>query len=245
MEKAGKFTQIILEAPEVTLLSTLDVTAINNFSSRRAGAAYGYVEMDTIRGREKRHGATVYAARKASVPLHVSAGWVEVGSLPGVHFLYHDESLTPGPDALRFITLRTLNNKRGYFVTNDRLMAPAGSDFTYAENRAVLDEAGRLANGVLANYINAPIYVDAKGLVDEAQAISIQKRVEKAIDAGLVANIGGPSISSRTVTVVRDNNILSTRTLQVLLRVTPVATSQFVNLNLALENPANNIQQAA
>ncbi len=233
-----RFAFAVLQVPTVAD-SALNVSAVTNFSSSRQMWVAGDVEMvSAVTSRSIRRNASLaVCARMASVDLQRSPACPEDGTLRGIVSLYRDERVTPGLDNLRITTLRTFDNAfAGYYVTNGRMMATAGSDYAFVQARRVMDRAGSVARQALIPLINADLFVSSEtGFINERDAAAIDARVQRTLETDLVAPGRASAVRVQTK---RDDNILSTQTLRVLLRVIPKSYARFITLDLGFENPA-------
>mgnify|MGYP003443110499 CR=1 FL=1 len=115
-------------------------------------------------------------------------------------------------------------------------MAAAGSDYTFVQNRRVMDRGATVARRALIPLVNADLRVDSTtGFIDELEAVAIETKVARALEADLVASGRASAVE---VLVKRDDNILGTQTLNVLVRIIPKAYSRFIELDIGFENPA-------
>ena len=182
------------------------------------------------------------AARLVSKPIHVDAGRVKDGALPGVTIdtsdgnVYNDERNSPLLDAARFVTARTLIGRQGMFCTNPNMMAPNGSDFIWWQYRSVVDKACSVTRDVLLNFLSAEVRLNATtGYILEKDAKDIESRLRSALRDTLVSP---GSVSSVSATVSRTDNIISTRTITVTVRVVPLGYLKSIDVSLGFTNPA-------
>jgi hypothetical protein len=168
------------------------------------------------------------------VPPQEDLGRLASGSLPGVISLARDENATPGLDASRFTTLRTFPGRAGFYVTNGRLMAPAGSDFTYLQYGRVMDIACAAVHQALLNYVNDSVRVNTNGTIREPDAKAIEAFVSNYVRNSLPAG----SISDLTFSVSRTNNVLSTQTLATTLRILPLGYAKYITADIGFQSAA-------
>lgn len=233
-----RYAFAILQVPNVAD-AALAVSIVTNFASNRQMWVAGDVELvSAVTSRKIRRNASLpVAARLASVDLQRSPACPADGTLPGVVSLYRDERTAEALDALRITTLRTFDNATsGFYVTNGRMMAVAGSDYSFVQNRRVMDRGAAVARLALILTINADLRVSGDtGFIDELEAVAIDTRVRRALEADLVANGRASSVDAQ---VKRDDNLLSTQTLNVRVRIVPKAYARFIDLDIGFENPA-------
>lgn len=215
------------------------------FGSIAAGAAK---TASSVSGRIYRRPVSFcYAAREASVSEEVNTADVNLGTIPGVSIRdangnpdEHDESLNPGLDDARFVTLRTWEGIQGVYINRPLIFSAAGSDFDLHTKRRVIN----IAHGVLRPYfirrLNRPIQVDAtSGFILEEEALEIEAGARAALRSALLAK---PKASAVEVTVSRTDNLLSTKTLNASARIVPLAYPEFIEIELGFLNPALQVQ---
>jgi hypothetical protein len=235
---AFRYAFAILQVPTVAD-SALNVSGVTGFASTRQMWVAGDVELvSAINARQIRRNASLnVAARLGAIDLQRSPACPADGTLPGIVSLVRDERITEALDALRITTLRTFDSAfAGHYVTNGRMMAPAGSDYAFVQNRRVMDRAATVARQAMIPYVNADFRVDAvTGFIDEREAVAIESRITRALEGDLVATGRATRVQ---VQVKRDDNLISTQTLNVRIRVIPKSYARFITLDLGFENPA-------
>ena len=233
-----RYAFAILQVPNVAD-AALNVAGVTGFASTRQMWVAGDVEMiSAVTSRKIRRNASLcVAARLAAVDLQRSPACPEDGTLPGIVSLYRDERTTEALDTLRITTLRTFDSATsGFYVTNGRMMAAAGSDYSFVQNRRVMDRGAFVARQALIPYVNKDLRVDSvTGYIDEKEAVAIESRVERLLQSDLVAT---KRASEAEAQVKRDDNILSTQILNVRVRIIPKAYARFIELDIGFENPA-------
>lgn len=235
-ETAFRYTFAVIEVPDDTDANI--IAAFASTASRRVMCCAGYAEiMSPISGLiRKRSSAWIASARIAQVPIHEDLGRVRTGPVTGVVKLYRDEQATPGLDAARFTTLRTIIGQPGFWLTSGRMIAPAGSDFTYVQNRRVMDEACAEARNGFMRYLNDSVRLDnATGFILEKEARAIESDVQGQLEVGLV-NPG--HASGADVRVQRDHNIISDATMPVTVTVTPLGYAKNITVTIGFINPS-------
>jgi Protein of unknown function (DUF2586) len=232
-QAAGQYIFVLLEAPDDTdnnLVSNMAASA-----SVRVSVAAGYDERPIASsGRVlKRSAAWEAAGRIAAVPLSHSIGRFESGPVEGLVSLYRDERKTPALDDARFTTLRTYVGEPGFYFTQGRIMAPAGSDFSYIENRRVMDRACTVGRRALLKYKNRELRVaKVTGLLLEAEAAAIDTFI-----AGQVRAAIGEHCSDLSVQTVRTDNLISSQRLRAKVRVIPLAYARELEMEIGFANP--------
>jgi hypothetical protein len=239
-ETAKRYARAIMGCPDVSdgYLST----AFASFVSKRVAVAAGFAnhESGLKSGRFLKRCASWTAAIKAAIA-YASEDLGRVKSGPVSHLairpdgssaLYRDENLSPGLTAQRFTTLRSIPGVKGYFVTEGRLMADAGSDFDLWQNGVVMDLACETLYPALAYYINDDLRTNADGSLYAADANAIDEDLTQKLKDVLL-NTTPQHISGLFVQTRRDTNILSTRTLSVRFRIQPKGYAKYIEGEIA------------
>jgi len=234
-ETSFRFAFALVEIPKDTDANIIAALA-NTTSKRVMGCAGTEMLVSTVNGLvRERSSAYVAAARIAAVPIHEDLGRVRTGPVLGVSSLVRDERATPGLDAARLTTLRTIVGQPGYYITNGRMLAPAGSDFTYVQNRRVMDKACKVARDGLMEYLNDSVRLNADGTIQEIDARAIEAYVNAQLDAELVS---AGHASSTAVLVDRTHNIASDSTMPVTVRILPLGYAKFITVDIGFTSPA-------
>ncbi len=235
---------------EATWLASL-ISDYNSFASVRVAVAAGHCLIASpVSGRLYRRPAAWLAARRAKrAAVHVDLARVKDNNLTAAKFgnpedgdtrIYHDNRVTPGLDAARFITLTTHIGKQGLFITNANMMAPSGSDFRWIQFRRVMDVACRTVRRSMLEQLSNNVRLNkTTGFILEKDA--------KDIESGLNASLSDTILSKGSATdatgiLSRENNILSTDTLDVDVNVIPLGYLKTINVTIGFLNP---VRQAA
>lgn len=171
--------------------------------------------------RFRRPGGWAVGCRQVGIPPQRHAGRVRDGSLaqfvidplndPSDGFLYHDERINPGLDkqqggAGRFCSFRTRIRRPGFFVCNPLLLSPLGSKFLLLPHGLVMDVAATIAQQTGEQSVNDDVRLNANGTIYKLDGDSIEIAIEQALKDNMTAKA---MISSATVTVDRDWNVLA------------------------------------
>jgi hypothetical protein len=207
------------------------------FADVRVGVAAGFAQVvSPLTGRVNRVSiAATYLARLASIAASEHPGYVARGPLPGIVKLFHDEQLTQGLDAAGFTTARTIIGRQGFYITNGRIMAPAGSDYPYIELRRVMDKACSISRNAALEFLNTSVRVDGAGQILDVEAAAIEGYIEGQLRSILLADRDASNVS---VTLQRDSNPLSTRSAKLTTRVEPLAYLSNITEDIGYINPA-------
>lgn len=237
-ENVFRYIFAIIEAADDTDQNL--ITAFTSFASRRVGVAAGYCELVANGKVLKRSIAWPAVARIAQQDIRRdlarTATDKEGGPLSGVTSLYRDEGATPALDDARFITLCTYPQQNGFYISNGRMMAPAGSDFTFLQYRRLMDRACTVTYNFLFPQLNDDVVrINDDGTIYEQDARSIETKGKAELDAELTDK---KRVSATAMVVTRDNNMLSTQTLKVKTRIRPKGYAKFIDHDIGFENPS-------
>ena len=210
-------------------------------------AGFAYV-ISPLNGRQMlASSAWLVAARLASsIAISEDLGYVERGPLSGASLsatnpalaVQRDESTTPALDAARLITLRTIAGLQGLYITNGRLLAPGGSDYTFLQYGMIIDVAAAAARRALLKYLNAKVRVNgppkkagqpAIGTIYESDARSMENWVNQRMTEALVQ----PGDASQVqATASRTANVLSTQQLPWTVGVLPPGYTKYLPVSV-------------
>lgn len=203
-------------------------------SAKRVGAAGGYYNMQSQipnaaagAPRYRRPLAWTWAARQVAIPPQRHAGRVKDGALsfivvdpvndPKDGFIYHDDALTPGLDVARFTSARTRRKKgAAFYISQPRLMSPAGSDFDLFPKGLVMDIACDITHDVGQDEINDDLRLTAAGTLYPPDAATIGGAIDTALKNDMVA-VG--MISDKRVVVDTTSNIAQTNTVNIAITI--------------------------
>jgi hypothetical protein len=227
---------------ELTWMASIQAAHVAD-SSLRVGVTGGhYNVISAIDQSQYRRPALFLAAlRDSSVAIQVDLGRVSDGSLAELTlpttsdgFIYHDESVNPGLDAARFLSLWSIISLPGLYIKNPNLMAPPGSDFTLLQHGAVIDAACFYAYTFFVKRLSSSVRVNpTTGFILEQDAQTLQQGANAWLANGL-----GNAVSSVQCVVSRSDNILSTNTLTVVVQVIPLGYLKTINVTITFVNPA-------
>jgi hypothetical protein len=239
---AYRFVFTVMECPTVEIDTTI-IAAFNAFSSTRVCVCVGDVgAVSPINGRVlRRNNAWVFSAHLAGIGAGEDPAFVgsatPVKNVVSLYPNFGSTSWTPDTlDANRFVTMRTLAGKQGYFITNGNMMSPNGSDFNLVQRRRVMDIACTVTRTALLDYLSGSVRVNkATGFIDERDAQKIEGRVNSILRDALVA----PGFATAGTCVLnRTTNLLSTSTEPVSVRVVPLAYLKTIAVTMGFSNPA-------
>jgi hypothetical protein len=236
MRFAGSF----VECPTTEADGTVIAAFANFVSVRVAVVATDFDCLSPITGRvTRRNWAWIVSALAAATRPGTDIAWVQFDqqNIKTVQAIYRDDFAQGSTfDAARFIAAQTRVGQNGYFVTNGRMMAPAGSDFTYLVGRRVMDQTCAIARNNLVPSINASTRVNpGTGFIDERDAQKLETKTNALLTQGVV-NTGDASFTA--VQISRTTAILSTQTMPTTVTVTPLGYSRAIPLTVGFSNAA-------
>ena len=236
-----RFAFAALQVPNVAD-AALAVPSVQNLAADRLVAVLGDVEMISAATERqiRRSALLVVAARVAAIDFQRSPGAVEDGTLPAVVSLYRDERVTPGGDQLRFTTLRTFDSAlAGYYVSEGKTFAAAGSDFGTIERRRTIDRLCKMGRRFMLPYIQKELDTNEDGTIDEKEAVAIEAIVNGQLSQDLVAT---KRLSNAEIQINRTDNLATSETLRAKVRGRRKPKSKWVELEIGFANP--NLQGA-
>lgn len=202
-----KYFFVVIETPPVDKADV--ISAFADFAEKAIVVCAGFANIvDDRSGKiEKKNIGRVVTHRIARNPIEVhllrNVGDTDIDPLPDVHTPlvppgsvaasgYHDEDKTPGLNAARCTTLRTIAGTPGIYITNGLTMAPGTSDFQQLQYLRIVLKVARAwyayTVGELARRIRADL---ATGLMDSKMRISLQASGETEVKNSLGDAIRG------------------------------------------------------
>jgi uncharacterized protein DUF2586 len=233
-----RFARALMEAPFDTDANLLAITTgFGDLADVRVAVGAGPANITSpISGRSyKRNAAWRAAARAQKLAPSQDLGEVAAGPVPGIVSLVRDEQATPGLDAGRFITLRTIIGRQGYYITRGRLFAPSGSDFTFLQNGRVIDIACSVARDRILTFLNSRLPTNADGTIEDSAAKGIEDVVDDALRNEVVRR--GDAVDS-SVTIDRTINLMTTGLVKAKVRVQPFGYASAIEVEVGFTSPA-------
>ena len=247
---AYRYAFVLMEAAQDTDANLLSPSAgFGNSASVRVAVAAGFAyTTSNITGTVlSRSAAWHVAARLSQIIPSEAASYVGRGPLVGIPGtlasgntpLSRDENATQGLDFGRFCTLRTIAGRTGFYITQARILAPAGSDFQFCELRRVMDIACNVTRQGFLPFLNGNVRILAtSGFIYPNDAARIETTVSGQVQAAVV----GPGYcSSASVTVSRTTNLISTSLLPGSVSIVPLAYNRAISVNIGFLNPATKL----
>jgi len=228
------------EAAYLSALTGIFATKSSKLGALCAGATK---VVSSVSGRKYRRPVSfVFAAREASLSEEKNSANPNDGALPCAirddngNPDEHDETLSPGLDDARFVTLRTWDEgPQGVYVNRPRLFSPDGSDFQLVPHRRVMNLANKALREYFIRRLNSEVLVDRKtGYILEQEALEIEAGALAVLEAVLLAK---PKASGCSVAISRSDNLLCTKLMNISARVIPLAYVENIVLELGFTNP--------
>jgi hypothetical protein len=245
---------------DATVLASAVQTAYASTTLNRHLVAHGsarYVAQYPLPGRGfvDRPVVTSFAARAAGSLISTDLkrvpgnGLNDGGPLPGVVKLYFDERVESSLlDDIMISTARSYENRPGVFITQGRIKSASGSDFTIWPRRVVLDVAAETAHAVTVTFIGRGVRTKAGGVIDERDALRLEKEVTDALEAQLLAprNAEGTDGHASAVSYVIDRtiNVLSTSSIEADLSVRPLGSLDYITTRVGYSLNAGTVEEA-
>jgi len=240
---AKRYTRAILDAASGTDAAL--IAAVTTLSADRVdiGAGFARITSPMTGWQFNRSVGWLEAARRHQVPRSEDSGAVATGPLAFVQSISRDERTTPGLDDARFTTARTIVGRTGFYLTQGRLFAPVGSDFSLIQYGEVMDLACQSGYDELIETLNAVVRVNPAGVSPPLVAGAIDERDAGKLEAKLLTRlrtdlIAPQLIVSGSVLINRQQNVLSTGIIKYKVRILPFGYSKFIEAEFGFENPA-------
>lgn len=136
-----------------------------------------------------------------------------------------------------YITFRTFVNQSGYYFNDDFIATKATDDYSHITARRTIDKAYRIAYNTLLQYLLDEVPVNTDGTLPTGFVKSAEATVENAIAAQMTAKgeLSGDVTTGDKGVVCFINaaqNIVSTSTLKVQIRVRPFGYPRFIDVYL-------------
>jgi hypothetical protein len=233
------------EAEWMTALEADFATFQNNRVSVAAGAALCASSVTGVNFRRNigtlaivRAGIVSIARDLGAVQDNYLAAYVPPNSFgTAVSTVYHDEGLNPGLDAARFLTIMKHEGITGYYVTNPNIMSGPESDFDLLQYGRVMDEGCRISNRYFTRLLSSDVRLNRRtGFILERDARAIESGSDSALFAGLEAP-GFVSPEGIQTILSRTDNISTTKTLTVTIRLLPLGYIKTVDETISFTNP--------
>jgi len=132
-------------------------------------------------------------------------------------------------DARGYVFHRTHINKAGFYISSDDMLTADSDDYNSMPRGRVIDKAQILAYGVLIEKLSGEVSINANGTIGLATCKSWESEIERAINVAMTQR---QEISRVQVFIDPTQNVISTNTVFVNVRVQPVGYSDIINVLL-------------
>ncbi|HOU67775.1 MAG TPA: DUF2586 family protein [Paludibacteraceae bacterium] len=217
-----------------------DLKDLHSYTYNRVGIIIGDTKASSVEA-----SVGLLAGRMAAIPVQRSIARVKDGTIAADSMYIGTVVAENGnPDVINdkgFICPRTFVGKAGYFWNDDLLATAVTDDYALTPRRRVIDKAYRIAYRTLVEELGNDIAVTDDGKIPAAIAKNIQNEVERAIENEMTANgnLGvNPTDDNDTGVecyVDYNQNIVSSSTLNVQLRVKPYGYAKYINCYLGFK----------
>jgi hypothetical protein len=135
-----------------------------------------------------------------------------------------------------FITFQTFPNEAGYYWSEDVMMAATDDDYHILARGRVIDKVHILAYLTFLRAVDDEVPVNpVDGTMDAGYCRWLEQQIINQLDNTMTAN---KEISAAKCTIDPAQNVLSTNTVAVVLKVVPQGYAQEIDITLGFDNPA-------
>lgn len=182
-----------------------------------------------------------------SAPVLGALGGLVDLQVAGVRYpaVKHDENVLGGLDNNRFITVRTINGRQGYYITNPNTMAALGSQYALKQAIFQMNLASFVGRDFFLDALSVPQRVDSAGHIieDAARALEIGNDGREAnalLNPGYIS-AGGQTDGTFTKVSRTDNLLATNPVMHVSIKLLSLAYPKDIELELSFAVP-NTIQ---
>jgi hypothetical protein len=235
--------------------ATYTTTLVTNAAARNAKrmlAAAGYYNIpsgiaNSVAGtpRHRRPGSWAIQARKVAVAVQTLSSRVKDGPLstiivdttsdPTDGFVYHDERINPGLDAVGYASFWTrLQQGSGFFVRSENLFSPPSSDFDlFAVGQCFDNFCSTLVQYFTAS-IDESVRTNANGTIYENDAQQLESGALAAVAAAMP---GQYQAANTSVVIDRSYNVMTNKKALVTGVFGQLGYIREFDLTVQLQNP--------
>lgn len=237
-------------APYFTILEGYafsgEKTALTNLSTLNHNAVGILIgDTETLTGITTSKGSAigVLAGRLAAFPAKVNAGKVNNGALAAPKLFINDTPVENYDcEALYdkgYITFTTHQSRAGYFVMDDPLACDVDDDYHYLSRRRTINEAYRFAYDALLDFLLDEVPANADGSIIATYAKTVESAVERKISTNmgddLSRDLNDPNDTGVQCFVDPTQNIVTTSTMQVVVKIRPFGYNRWIDVVLGFE----------
>lgn len=132
-----------------------------------------------------------------------------------------------------YIFFRKFPTRNGAYLNDDATAAPLSDDYSALRLGRIIDKARTIIYDTYIGEIKDSIEVDDNGKIPTGACVSFQSMLETAINQQMDGQI-----SSVTVYIDPDQNILSTAKMKVECQIVPLGILSAIDVSLEFDNPA-------
>lgn len=168
-----------------------------------------------------------------------SLGRVRFGSLASKGFFTSGDdfldksSLAQSLDEAGYLIFINYPSKNGCYLNGNPMAAPASDDYCELNNGRIMDKAMLITYNTYISEIMDNVAIDEKGALSSGVCKNFEGMIENAINASM-----GSQISSFSAYVNPNQNVLSTKTLEIACSLVPLGVLKRIDVTLAFTNPA-------
>ncbi len=185
----------------------------------------------------RRSAMWIAAARASSVEASQNLGFVGLGGVTGVVYLFHNETATPGLDAAGFTSLRQINGVPGFYITDAHTCSLSTSDYYPFTNARVIDIGCTVTRANALPLINSKVPTTTRGanpgVITEKKAQQIEGQIGGALVVVMVDTQPQNAVAASAV-VDREHNILADGNLIIAVAIQPFAYARTVTVYIGL-----------
>lgn len=136
-----------------------------------------------------------------------------------------------------YIFLEKKVGKTGSFYRDSPTATLATSDYAYVENKRTIDKATRGIYSNVLDLVNSPLYVDADtGKLSEATIALFRNETLQPLETmaanGEISTGASGELPEDTVTIDPDQNVLSTSTINIVVKIRPVGVARTIAVTI-------------
>ena len=172
------------------------------------------------------------------------------GPLPNVLSILEDEEKNPtGLDNIKVSTLRTMQGKDGFFITQGRLKSADGSDFVRWERGRVMDRACETAHSITVTFIGRGLRTNEDGTIDERDIVRLEDEVNEALEAKILSPQNQEGTKGHASDVLyrinRELSLTATDTIEGEVAMRPLDSASYIRTTLSFSLKVRPDEEAA
>jgi hypothetical protein len=133
-----------------------------------------------------------------------------------------------------YLVPRKYVGRTGYYFADDTMACDGTDDYAHLATRRVIDKAYRIAYDTMLDALLDELEVNSDGTLQTGVVKYWQQTVANAVNRQMTANgeLSATDGEGCVCYVDETQNVVSTSSLQVTLKVTPYGYARYVNVNL-------------